>query len=179
VCPANGTPEIRLPPPLERWLRGSMASGGTTLPHSPTVVGGASPDRLPIVVSLTHRSGLKRFLIVLATSSALKEGDTGALILTHSWGLAREDVTALLDSYQIGGEQDEIGFAITMQAGMASDITSRSTLSKTLISGPLGVPCDLCSKNILPEDEYFTLTVPPHGLSIYHRTCARGGRILE
>lgn len=178
MASTSTTPEIKLPGPLERWLRGSVVTAGTISPPSPTGRPGESLDRQPIVVSLTHKSGLKTYRTALATSSALKEENTGALILTHSWGLDRAAAIEQLNSYPSNGEAVEIESAITMMAGTESDTTSRSILSRIPISGPLAVNCDLCSRHIASGDPYITVVRPPHDQWIYHPMCVKGSVVI-
>jgi hypothetical protein len=118
--------ELELPASLKRLVNGLRAGRGTTSLLSPSTRGGARPDLVPIVVSLSHRDGFSHFLTTLASLSALKEEGTGETILTHSYNLDAGMLMSLVESCRSVGNSAEITFAISMRAP-APDGTFRNT----------------------------------------------------
>lgn len=107
---------ITLPPSLDALVNGLRAGHGITSPHSPLTKGGGTQVLRPVVVCLSHGSGLTTFLTALATLSALKEEVSGDVILTQSFSLDVGALTSLLESCQQGGGSDVIRFEISIQS---------------------------------------------------------------
>jgi len=173
MCPikVTGADTLRLSPAQQQWLDGLQAGNGLSSGLSRLTNVGVKPDLVPIVVSLSPGDGLARFLTVLATSSALKEESTGELMLMLSLGLEREALRSLLGSSPSDGDSDEIGFDLLMPVSDAT-ATSLSTSPRTQTSGTSGVPCDKCKAPI--NRDYVQVVTPPHGMSLYHVSCALG-----
>ncbi len=108
--------EIRLPKVLRRLVDGLRGGVGITSQPSLSIVGGARPDLVPIVVCVSRGTGLTSFLTSLATLYALKEEGTGDVILMHSYSLDAAALRSLLETSRKAGNSDEITFEISMRA---------------------------------------------------------------
>lgn len=170
----KGSEHIRLTRAQEAWLNGFASSSGTSSPLSHLTVVGARKDLTPTVVLLSQGDGLRRFLTVLATTSALKEDRSGEHTLMLSLGLERAVLTSMLESFPSDGASDEIRFELLIPAG-APDGTSPNTSLRTQISGISGARCDLCGKGFKENQSYVQECSPLHQtMYLYHRDCFYG-----
>lgn len=180
MCPItlepHGSSSVKLSRAQQQWLDGLKAGDGLTSPLSRMTTVGEKPVLLPIVVSLSPASGLRRFITTLATSYALREDDSGELMLMLSWGLEREALKSLVETFRRDGSSAEIGFELLMPVPESTAI-SASTSSKTPMSGISGVPCDYCKKPFKPQEAYVQFVVPEvNEMRLWHGRCAiKGG----
>jgi len=180
MCPTvsepHGSNSVKLSRAQQQWLDGLKAGDGLTSPLSRLTPVGERPALLPIVVSLSPGDGLRRFLTVLATSYALKEDDTGELMLMLSWDLERGVLRSLVETSPRDGNAGEIGFEILMPVPESTAI-SASTLPGIPTSGISGVPCDYCRRPFKPREAYVQFVVPEvNEMRLWHGRCAiKGG----
>lgn len=161
----------RLPRSLQRLADGLKAGAGPTSQRSPLTRVGESPALLPIVVSRSRGSGLKRFLTTLGTMSALREGSTGERILTLSLDLDAAAFLSLIEPSEKRGAMAEISLDLSFPTEPLSG-TSASTWSKRQTFGISVDHCDHCDQPIQPRQAYVAFTDPvADSLRLVHRAC--------
>jgi len=168
----NSSENSSLTPGLKQWARGLDASNGSSSLLSRLTAASAIPPVLkPIVLSLSARGGLSRYLISLATIYALREEASGEHMVTLSWDLETEAVTSVLKASQNGGTPGEIEFALTMSnEGQPGTSPSMSLRPQPL--GVSGVPCDVCGTPLEKNQDYTTICSPNrNALTLAHSGC--------
>lgn len=169
--PTHTRADVQLPEVLKQWRTSLEAGNGANLPPSHSMTVGEQGVLKPIVLSLYAGSGLKRFLTVLATIYALKEGRSGEHMVTLCWGLEREALKSLIETSRDDGDSDEIMFELSIAAeGPAT--TSPNTFSKHQMFGIQGAKCDFCGEAFQKHQSYTTICSPAlQSLHLYHSEC--------
>ncbi len=136
---------------------------------SPLTIGGATPDRVPIAVLLSHANGARSAPEYQATICALKPDGEDGSILMLSW--ATHGSETLGESNGKSGGSDVTQFVVLIPTEVLPT-TSPSMSQKLQTFGISVESCDGCRRPIGMGEPYRTDTRPPETMRIFCLECA-------